>query len=524
MGDSPITPQLAEAHGPPPAGYPMSVRRMFAEATQKYPGSKAVVSLYQRPQSVLGIGSNTNQKFLVWTYDQLNKESDRLAASLLQRGISQGDRVVVFLFNGAEWALLLWACVKLGATFVPLDPRSVSRPEEVRHYLQIVKPAVLVVGDNLTAEAMQRNNTTEVHSISLRLIADGHGKSANGWSTVEDIFLAPDQLHLGLAAINKVPIDMDEDVVIILFTSGTSSLPKACPQNNANLWASLAATASVWPIYSSDLIIQHLPPFHMFGCREMLTHWIVGGAVVYASKAFDAGATLDAIEELQCTIMPGKLYPESFALQVNLRTVIAIPGLLLALLGHPAFKPERVKSLTVVILAGTAISPETLLTATDISKFGATTAVVHFGMSEGSAILGVSTDRTLTTEEGFLGFNKILSGVKVRVCEAGTRRILERGEMGELHFGGKSRIAGYLDGDNSCFYNDDGGPWLSTGDQAKMDVNGTIYVLGRYKDIIIRAGQNLSALSIETCLNKAGVMVEMTCLPVVLSHEANVAF
>lgn len=314
MGVSSITRQLAEAQGPQPEGYPLSMRRMFAEATQKHSESKAVVSMYQRPSSVLGIGSNTNETFLTWTYDQLNKESDRLAASLLQRGISQGDRVAVFLFNGAEWALLFWACVKLGATFVPLDPRSVSKVEEVRHYLQIIKPVVLVVGDGLTAESMQRNNATEVHSINLRLVADIRGKSTHGWITLKDIFLAPDRLHSGLAAIKEIPIDMDEDVVIIVFTSGTSSLPKACPHNNTNLWASWASTVSAQPIHSSDLIIQHLPPSHIFACKGMMTHWIAGAAVVYASKSFDAGATLDAIEQFQCTHMSGKLHPETFAL------------------------------------------------------------------------------------------------------------------------------------------------------------------------------------------------------------------
>lgn len=305
MGDSSTAPELAEAQGAPLEGHPLPMRSLLAEAVQKQPGSQAVVSLYQRSQSVLGIESKTKQTFLIWTYDQLNREADQLAASLWQRGISQGARVAVFLFNGAEWALLFWACVKLGATFVPLDPRSISRVEEVRHYLQIVKPVVLVVGDELAAEAMQRNNATEIDSISLKLVADVQEKSANGWTSLKDIFLAPDHLHPGLAAIKEIQIDMDQDVFIV-FTSGTSSLPKACPHNNTNLWVAWAATASYLPANSSDLLIQHLPPSHIFACVDMIRHWIVGAAVVYASRSFDAGATLNAIENLQCTHMAGE--------------------------------------------------------------------------------------------------------------------------------------------------------------------------------------------------------------------------
>ena len=312
MGDASTAPELAEAQGGPLEGQSLSMRSLLAEAVEKQLGSKAVVSLFQRPESVVGIESNPNQKFLIWTYDQLNKEADRLAASLWQRGISQGARVAVFLFNGAEWALLFWACVKLGVTFVPLDPRSVSRVEETRHYLQIVKPVVLVVGDELAAEAMQRNNATEIDGINLKLVIDLPGKSANGWTNLKDIFLAPDQLQTGLVAIKEIQIDMDQDVFIV-FTSGTSSLPKACPHDNINLWVAWAATASYLPAKSSDLLLQHLPPSHIFACVDMIRHWIVGAAVVYASRSFDAGATLNGIESLQCTHMAGKLRLEILA-------------------------------------------------------------------------------------------------------------------------------------------------------------------------------------------------------------------
>ena len=76
--------------------------------------------------------------------------------------------------------------------------------------------------------------------------------------------------------------------------------------------------------------------------------------------------------------------------------------------------------------------------------------------------------------------------------------------------GGELLIQGYLVGDSRAFYDDFQGHWLATGDQAKMDGEGRIYVLGRYKDIIIRGGENLSPALIETCLNKAGVVVNFS--------------
>ena len=103
----------------------------------------------------------------------------------------------------------------------------------------------------------------------------------------------------------------------------------------------------------------------------------------------------------------------------------------------------------------------------------------------------------------------MLAGAKLRICEPESRKVLRRGEVGELHLGGSGVIGGYMYGDNKVFYDDENGHWIATGDQAKMDEDGTIYIMGRYKDIIIRGGENLSPALIENCLEKTGVRVQM---------------
>lgn len=128
-------------------------------------------------------------------------------------------------------------------------------------------------------------------------------------------------------------------------------------------------------------------------------------------------------------------------------------------------------------------------------------------MSEILPTLGTTIDEAYKSEGGCLGLDKITPGTKVKICAPGSRKPLRRGEIRELHLGGDCLIHGYLLGDSSVFYDDPQGHWLATGDQAKIDSEGRIYVLGRYKDIIIRGGENLSPALIETCLNKAGVVV-----------------
>ena len=159
------------------------------------------------------------------------------------------------------------------------------------------------------------------------------------------------------------------------------------------------------------------------------------------------------------------------------------------------------------------ITPEAIQAATHKSKLGADQAIAAYGMSEAIAICASSTKHGVIQEKGVVCLGKILPGAKARVCEAGRRKALTRGEIGELHLGGDMVINEYLYGDNTSFYTDDSGHWLVTGDQAKMNEDGTLYLLGRYKDIIIRGAENLSPGLIESCLNKAGVVVLLTIFP-----------
>lgn len=187
--------------------------------------------------------------------------------------------------------------------------------------------------------------------------------------------------------------------------------------------------------------------------------------------------------------------------------MIAIPGLLLALIAHPSFTPQKTKSLRQIALGSTVISPDILALAADPMKIGAKEVMAGFGMSEVLPVFVATTKRAAKAQNGCLGLDVMLPGSKIRICDPESRKVLRRGEVGELHVGGSGVIDGYAYGDNKVFYDDENGHWIATGDQAKMEVDGTLYVMGRYKDIIIRAGENLSPALIETCLNKAGVMV-----------------
>jgi len=103
----------------------------------------------------------------------------------------------------------------------------------------------------------------------------------------------------------------------------------------------------------------------------------------------------------------------------------------------------------------------------------------------------------------YSGVGKALPGSKIKICAPVTQEVLNKNEVGELHIGGTSVINGYLDGvEQDSFYKDEHGIWLKTGDQACIDDNDVLRILGRYKDLIIRGGENISPAKIEQCLEK----------------------
>lgn len=301
-----MSPLLAEAEGPPCGSIPQPLRSLFAEAAVKYPNNTAVASLYQQPVHGLHCLLAADTGTLIWTYGQLEKAADLLAISLYDQGIRKGMRIAAFLFNSAEWALLFWSSLKLGAIFVPLDARSVSRQEEAQHYLKVVDPAVLVVADNSAAAILQRQNALDVPESVLRMVASPDGPFHQGWiplhSRVEEAVMSKTRLE----EIYEPQNDDMQDIVMTIFTSGTSGLPKACPHTNMTLWMSYQGVSSVRIFGPDDRVVQHLPPSHSYACLDMLQSWVDGAAVVYASQSFDAKATLDAVESMHCTYISGE--------------------------------------------------------------------------------------------------------------------------------------------------------------------------------------------------------------------------
>ncbi|KAL8708367.1 MAG: hypothetical protein Q9220_006747 [cf. Caloplaca sp. 1 TL-2023] len=452
-------------------------------------GSPAVKSLGQGDDPTVARNGATISD-IVWTYAELRTKADTLASRLFAFGVRKGDKIAAFLDNRAEWALLFWVSVRLDAVFVPMNPRMITAKEEVNHVLTVIKPIVLVVLDGVEAVKVEVSAGDLVASVGIRIVLDqsSHTPTMNTWTTMRSVI--HNNVHNPEIPIQEgvtqppAPLNSLDQTLISIFTSGTTSLPKASFSTYTNYLASAYAFKTLRHLDRSDVLLQSLPVFHSWSICGSLSLWVSGGTVVFPSRSFDARACLSAIEVAGCTWM------------------CAVPSMIQALVTHPSLAGTDLQSLQSIDLSGTMVLPEMVQVCMD--KLGAPYTSVCYGMTEGNAMCVFNKYRIPFGRHDIpdaVPCGTVTLGARLRVCKPSSRSTLKRGEVGELHMGGLQVTQGYLDRKSDDFYHEDGINWIVSGDQARIDSKGYVYILGRFKDLIIRGGENLSPAAIERCIN-----------------------
>ena len=470
----------AEVHGEDPGDLNLTLWDIFSNTASRHPNREALVSMWQSPWSREPKKSASRSKKegnnLRWTYLDLLKKSERVAISLEKLGCRKSMRLAAILWNSSEWALFFWVAAKLGLVFCPIDPRNQHEAQDV---LGSLNPGIVVVQD---ADGATLVNATEHGCSEPAIYIQCSETPVDGWVGLDNVFSGE---HMLLSFPRRV-CDGDSSEILqndalIIFTSGTNGRPKGCPHSNANLMAQTSDYDPNLDVEFVDRWLIHTPVSHIFAVNNALRAWRYGGAVVFPSRAFDVESTAHALVQEKCTIMS------------------ATPTLVRALLAHPSCPTPQDMSLSMISIAATKI------TAKDIrlcrKQLGAKDTVQAYGMSEGAPLISWSRRDKLFQERPDRGVGKVLPGASIRVCHPTTGRVLDLHEVGELHVSGPSVIAGYLNhAETDTFYEDNAGRWLATGDQAIITDNGVVEILGRYKDLIIRGGENLNPMRIEEAL------------------------
>lgn len=410
------------------------------------------------------------------TYDQMSKRANRLARALIDIGVGPGDRVGIFLTNCFQYIEMFYAIIKIGGVFVSLNYR--LRGREATYILNNAEAKVLILGERYVD--LIQSIRSDVPCIENYIVI---GQAPDDMRDYESVLSSMSE-----TSCNSVDLE-DDAVFTILYTSGTTGLPKGAMLTHQNLISALEAAAAASEDEEPkppDITLVTVPMYHIAGVLAPIG--TIRGNTTVILPRFDPGLFLETVEKEKVT------------------ATYLVPTMLRAIMDHPDFSKRDLSSLN-SITYGAAPMPIELLKRALIALPVEYTNT--FGLTE-----GLGTITSLTPEDHKLegseeeiekkmrrlsGVGKAISGYEIRVVDTQGRDV-PVGEVGEFVARGKSVMKGYWNKPEASQEALQEG-WLHTGDLVRMEEDGYLYTAGRKKDMVNRAGENIYPVEVEEILD-----------------------
>ena len=406
------------------------------------------------------------------TFEVLAERVNRLANGLSEMGVGPGDRVATMQVNTNQCIEAYFAAAQLDAIYVPINFR--SKTEELAQMLEIAEPSVLLLGErylSLVPEGSQLSNGI----ILLDGEADGAHKNYEALLAES----SPDQMHFPEAG--------DEDTTVIMFTAGTTGVPKGVMLTHDSFSSYLLATVEPADpeIEESNLIT--VPFYHIAGLQAALAA-VYGGRTLVVMRQFEPGEWLSLAHENQ----------------VN--RAMLVPTMLKHLMEHPNFSDFDLSSLSVITYGAAPMPLEVIRQAID--KFPGARFINAFGQTETAStitmlppddhVLDGSPEEIETKLKRLRSIGKPLDDVLVKIVDEAGETVAV-GETGEIVARGSRMMAGYWQQESATRDTLRNG-WIYTGDLGYQDQDGYIFLSGRAKDFIKRGGEMISPEEVEQVL------------------------
>ncbi|WP_436776181.1 AMP-binding protein [Yinghuangia sp. YIM S09857] len=407
-----------------------------------------------------------------YTYRELAAAVDAFALGLLARGIRPGDRVGIWAPNRAEWVLTQFATARIGAVLVTVNPA--YRTHELEYVLRqsgirlLVSAPVFKTSDYRAMVAEVRDACPELAQV---VFLDGPD-----WDDVVAAGRGTDPARLAEVAATLHP----DDPINIQYTSGTTGFPKGATLTHRNILNNGWFVAELQGWTHEDKVCLPVPFYHCFGMvMGNLGAVAHGSCMVIPAPAFDAEATLKAVEAERCTVLYG------------------VPTMFIGVLADPGFASYDLSGLRTGVMAGAPCPVEVMKRV--ISDMGMTDVTICYGMTETSPVsTQTRVDDSLAQRVSTVG--AVHPHVEIKVVAPDSGEVVPRGEAGELCTRGYSVMKGYWDEPEKTAEAVDADGWMHTGDLAVMDADGYVSIVGRIKDMVIRGGENIYPREIEEFL------------------------
>lgn len=409
------------------------------------------------------------------SYEQLKHSSESLALWLLEHGCRPGDRIALHWPNSIEMVKLLFACFKAGMIAVPVNVR--LKAPEVAYIIEHSKAAICFAHPDLVSVTEQAYQNCATRRRLLSSLSDLKDENAD-------------------FALPKLD---DDELALILYTSGTTARPKGVAHTHRSLLESVRIVRGAAPdSLQTSMVITQLAYVSAI-CFVLLPAMVMGETCVLV-PSFDAGPVLDMIERFQCTY------------------TAALPVMVQSLVEEQGRNPRQAHSLRTFFAGGDSVP--TVLQQRFQSLFGIPLREAY-GMTEtGMSVVNPAG----SIRAGSLG--KPVDGVDVRVLDLGGMNVPE-GQTGEIAVRSPAIFTGYWDDPVATLEALRDG-WFHTGDLGHRDANGYLWFDGRKKEIIVRDGINLSPQEIEEVFYGHRAVLEVAVIgspdPLPARGEQAVAF
>lgn len=419
-------------------------------------------------EALVEVGGN-NTRVL---YGDMLPRVNRLANALQGLGVEKGEKIAVMSVNSADYVVTYYACAMLGVTFVPLNYR--AKEEELTHMINISKSVAVFVSDRYhdLLEKIRPTLTDTKHFIAF-------DSEFEGYLSFKDL--------MANASDEDIWVDVDDhDPTIVIFTSGTTALPKGVVLTYLDLTAYVTNTMSPADPDIHEKTIVSAPFFHVAGATAMMSS-IWGGRTLVILPAFTPEGWLTAVHDEGAT--------HSFVVPTMLKRIMEVAD----------FDKYDLSKLQLITYGAAPMPYEVVRKACDIFPPRGVALMNAYGQTESTSTLtflgpddhDLSVD-TENRERRLRSVGRPMEDVEIAIMDDYNNR-LEDGREGEICVRSDRVMKGYFEQEDATHEAIVDG-WLHTGDVGIVDEAGYLFITGRKKDLIIRGGENISTGEIENVL------------------------
>ena len=454
----------------------LTIGDLFDQTVEKYPDHPALISRHQ---------------LIRLTYRELQAQVNQCAKGLMALGIQKGQRVGIWSPNRAEWCITQFATSKIGAILVNINPA--YRLHELEYALKQSECSAIVIAPQFkttnytelmytVAPELKQCKAGELRSAALpdltTVICLGSQK-VPGMFTWDELMAMSESVSDYQLRERQSQQEFD-DPINIQYTSGTTGFPKGATLSHHNILNNGYFVARLQNFTHQDKLCIPVPLYHCFGMvmgnLGCVTH---GAAMVYPSEGFEPLAVLQAVQEEKCTALYG------------------VPTMFIAELDHPDFSKFDLSSLRTGVMAGSPCPVEVMKKVIELMNMHE--VEICYGMTETSPV-STQTRLDAPMEKRVSTVGIIHPHLEIKIIDPDTGKVVPIDIPGELCTRGYSVMLGYWNNPEATAQTIDRARWMHTGDQATLDAEGYINIVGRIKDMIIRGGENLYPREIEEFL------------------------